>query len=72
MSDIRRPCLTLLLRFQGKTAGNKVELFRADQWDGGCKRKFRIRVRGKWYSYNGKKYFYKTEIFRLLSNSTKI
>lgn len=69
MSEIRKPSLTILLRKQGKTDANKLEIFPAEQWNPTYKNEYRLRVNGKWYSWEGKRYFYKTQIMKLLAKS---
>jgi len=69
MSEKRTPYHTILLRLSGKKRKtNKIELFLATDWNDGrvYPQRYRIRLNGKWWSGNGKKYFTKTEVKELV------
>jgi len=65
MSEKRKPEFVLLLKKQGKT--NKVEAFNRTLWEptNGMGKKYRIRVNGKWWPKNEKKFINKTELKEL-------
>lgn len=71
MSELRKPCLTILLRKQGTQSAVKVELFKSELWpEHGATNQYRIRVKGKWF--DGGKYFYKTTFMQILAKSIRI
>ncbi len=67
MSEIRKPCLIILLKKDGKCKYKKIELFEASLWDIKEKRRYRIRYDGKWFDKG--KLFYKTEFMNVLAKS---
>jgi len=77
MAEKRKPVLTVLLRYQGKVKSNKIELFRASDFDSpsgkNSDRLFRLRVNGKWWPSNEKqKFFYKSTVMHIINKSVKI
>jgi len=65
MSEKRKPTFILLLKKSGKKT-NKVEVFRKDLWLGPDERDYwRIRVNGKWWPSNERKFITKTELKEL-------
>lgn len=49
MAEKRKPLMVLLLRYRGTVDSVKVEVFPAELWDPKMKRRYRVRVGGKWY-----------------------
>ncbi|PPK99015.1 hypothetical protein [Parapedobacter indicus] len=77
MSEKRKPVLTMLLRYEGKNKSNKIELFRATDFDKPNKknseRLFRIRVNGKWWPNGSKEsFFYKSRLMHIINNAIHI
>lgn len=77
MSEIRKPYLTFLLRYDGKKKSTKLELFDAFLWNKSFGvfrgKRYRMRVNGKWFQTpDGKKFFYKYEIRDIFWRSLKI
>lgn len=73
MSEKRKPEYVFLLKKQGNKF-KKVELFNMnlfEQYKGGrvCKRKFRLRVNGKWFPKGERQYFYMSQIRDLIWRS---
>jgi len=76
MAEKRKPVYVFLLKKTSNGKTNKLEVFRSTDWGGPemrSKKLYRLRVNGKWFKApeGGRKYFYKTEIMRLLSNSIR-
>lgn len=76
MSDKRRPDITILLRYKGKSISRKVELFSHKQFKKGqwVKRanRYRVRVKGVWFPQGKGTIFYtKYEIRDMLWRSIK-
>lgn len=67
MAEKRRPCFAFLLKKQGKGKSVKVELFKAELWPNKefktaagwtysvweLGNRYRLRINGKWNTYNG-------------------
>lgn len=68
MSEKRKPEYVILLRNQGNKSTHKLEIFKAQIFDGRTfnnKQKFRVRFNGKWFPKGKKDYFNLTQIKEL-------
>lgn len=68
MAEKRKPVYTMLLRKQGNTKAGKVEIYRASEFDSSYlfKRRYRVRVNGKWWPKGQVRFITPTQIKELV------